>query len=405
MQKDILFLFTNEYPYGSGEGFIENELNQHLKYFKTVKIFPLIKKGTPRVIDERVKVIDLFENVNYDPLKILFTCFVSFFKIFLKEFNSAKSKIVFYKQIPVLKSILLQNFNRAELLKKQLDKEGDLKSVVFYSYWTDEWATVLSILKKENKIHGFISRAHGYDLYAERWPDSLIPFRNLQIENVGKIFTVSKDGLQYLQKNFPDHKNKFYLNHLNIFDNGIGPFEPSQVFTIVSCSNLIPLKRVQLIAKTLCKIGFDLKWVHFGDGIERDKIVDIVRKMSDNIIVELKGFVPNAEIIKFYQTNTVNVFIQLSETEGGVPISLQEAASFGVPLIGTIAGGAEEIVNESTGIPLPIDINESQLSEIIIDFKGSYKNTIEFREGVRSFWKNSFSLDSNYIQLYKNITQ
>lgn len=405
MKKDSLFLFTNEYPYGNGETFIENELAQHSKHFKTIKIFPLIKKEKFRAVDKNILVIDLYENIKFNSFKALTRNFFSFSKLIVKEFCRSKSKFAFLRQLPVLKSVLLQNFERAELLKEFLENEKELKNVVFYSFWTDDWATVLSILKKQNVISDFISRVHGYDLYAERWPDSIIPFRNLQIENVTKIFAVSKDGLAYLQKNFPDYKIKFYINHLSIFDHGIGPFNKTDVFTIVSCSNLIPLKRVHLISELLCKIRFNVKWVHFGEGLEKDRIVNSLKALPKNITAELMGNVINSEIIKYYQSNSVNAFIHLSETEGGVPLVLQEAASFGIPLIGTMAGGATEIINEKTGIPLSVNFNIDDLVEILNDFKESGKNSIEFRKGVRDFWKNSFSLDDNYLKFYNIIIQ
>ncbi len=405
MKKDTLYLFTQQYPCGTGESFIETELDYHLKHFKKVVIFPLIKKGNLRSINENIDVVNLSVNIKIFPIKILIRYFFTFFRLFFKEFYKSKSKIAFLKQISFLKSSLLQNLKRAELLKNYLDKEKDVKTILFYSFWTDEWATVLSILKKQNEITEFISRVHGYDLYAERWPDSIIPFRNLQMESVSKIFTVSKDGLIYLQKNYLGYKNKFHLNHLCISDNGVGPFCCEQVFTIVSCSNLIPLKRVNLIAELLCKTDFPIKWVHFGNGAEKDNILEIVKKMPSKISVELKGHVANADIIKFYQTNSVNVFIHLSQTEGGVTLAIQEAASFGIPLIGTETGGIPEIVNETTGILIPVDFDIIKVSEIINTFPESKYNTLEFRKGVREFWKENFDAEKNYVDFYRKITQ
>lgn len=405
MKKNKLFLFSNQYPYGNGEAFIENELKLHVNHFKEVKIFPLIKNKQNRTVDKNIVVIDLFDNLNFNSFKILFNNFFIFLKIILTEFYNSKSKLIFIKRFPYLKSSLLQNIERAAVLNKYLKNETDLKCIVFYSFWTDDWATVLSILKKKGNIPLFISRVHGYDLYAERWSDSLIPFRNLQIENVSKIFAVSKDGLAYLQENYPRYANKFYLNHLGIFDHGLAPFNLETIFTIVSCSNLNILKRVHMVAELLCKINFKVKWVHFGDGAERERILSIVKKMPNNVTVELRGSVANSEVINYYQSNSVNAFIHLSETEGGVPLALQEAASFGIPLIGTVVGGAAEIINEKTGIQLPVNFDINYLIEIINGFKESSKNTIAFRNEVRDFWKNSFSLNTNYLKFYNNIKQ
>ncbi len=49
-----LFFFTNTYPYGKGETFIENEINILASNFETVHIFPLektsnkVKRETPK---------------------------------------------------------------------------------------------------------------------------------------------------------------------------------------------------------------------------------------------------------------------------------------------------------------------------------------------------------------------
>jgi glycosyltransferase involved in cell wall biosynthesis len=400
-----LYLFTNGYPYGTGEAFIEKELEQHLNYFKTVTLFPLNKEGVLRKVDDRVKVVYLQDNQPFVPSQLIVKHFLHFCRILIREFYFEKFNPGFLKQLPVFKSMLLQNFQRANLLQTYLDTTTDLKSTVLYSFWTDDWASVLSILKEKKRVRSFVSRVHGYDLFKERWPDSIIPFRKLQIKNVSKIFAVSKTGLIYLKRHYPEYENKFYLNHLNAFDNGKAPFSDAAIFTVVSCSSLIPLKRVHLIAEALSLIQFNIRWVHFGDGTEKENIQQIIKKMPHNIIAELKGNVSVAELIHFYKQHTVHVFMHVSETEGGVPLVLQEAASFGIPLIGTLAGGAAEIINEKTGIALPIDINPTQLTITLNNFKNSFKNTLPFRNEVRKFWEQSFNGESNYIQLYNQLIQ
>ena len=46
--KDNLFIFTNEYPYGTGESFIENELKVLAGKFESISLFPLKCDGPPR---------------------------------------------------------------------------------------------------------------------------------------------------------------------------------------------------------------------------------------------------------------------------------------------------------------------------------------------------------------------
>jgi glycosyltransferase involved in cell wall biosynthesis len=404
--KQTIFIFTNEYPYGTRESFIENELKLLAECFQTIYLLPLKATGQARAIPlGNVKVVSLFTDEYVNKWKLLLNNFFSFFQILLYEAFSTRHPLKFLKHFSEFKSILLINIYRASVLKKFIQHTNN-QDALFYSFWTDNWATTLSILKKKNFLN-FVSRVHGYDLYEERWPDSIIPFRSFQIQSVSKIFAVSRDGLLYLQQHYPSYKNKFYLNHLSVFDNGINPFKEAAVFTIVSCSHLIPLKRVHLLAEALCKINFQMKWVHFGDGEEMELVRSIVKRMPAHIIAELKGNTPNEEIIRFYQQQTVNLFIHLSETEGGVPIVLQDAASFGIPLIGTRVGGIVEIVNEQTGILIDKMVNIEKLAELITEeFRFSSRNALDFRASVRNFWQNSFDAKKNveeFVNLLKTI--
>lgn len=48
------------------------------------------------------------------------------------------------------------------------------------------------------------------------------------------------------------------------------------------------------------------------------------------------------------------MFIHLTETEGGVPVCISEATSFGIAVIGTDVCGVPEIVNNQTGFLITV---------------------------------------------------
>lgn len=403
MNRETLFLFTNEYPYGKGESFITNELKFLSGKFKQIYLFPLKNVGKGRPLPAaNIEVVFLFELPIKHKFQHVFGNMFFFLKIIILEFLNSPQKYKWLICFPQLKSSLYQNFYRAEISEKYL-KNINYSSVFYYSFWTDDWVTVLSILKQRKIINRFISRVHGYDLYKERWPNEIIPFRYFQLKNVSKIFAVSKAGLKYLISNYPSFKSKFFLSHLNSFDSGIGPFDPEKKFTIVSCSAIIPLKRVHLVVEILMHIKFDVKWIHFGEGEQFDMIKLKCRKLPDNVMVDLKGFASNDSIINFYKNNSINLFIHLSETEGGVPLALQEACSFGIPLLGTNVGGIPEIVTEETGILIPVDFDIDKVAGIINNFKDNYLNTIAFRNKSRAFWLKNFNDEANYNKLFNEI--
>ncbi len=197
--------------------------------------------------------------------------------------------------------------------------------------------------------------------------------------------------MNYLQKKYPWHANKFLLNHLNVFDNGTNPFIFDNEFTIVSCSNVSALKRVHLILPLLQELSFRVRWIHFGSGVGLERLKREVQALPKNIIVEFRGQVTNEELLRFYQCQKVNLFIHLSETEGGVPLVLQEAASFGIPLLAADTGGVPEIVTKETGVLIPVNFDNMAVANQIADFASPSFNATFFRAGVKAYWNVHFN--------------
>ena len=200
---------------------------------------------------------------------------------------------------------------------------------------------------------------------------------------------------------YPQYHTKIKLSYLGVLDNGINSLDDKgKTFTLVSCSNIIKLKRLHLIIEILRNIHFDIKWVHFGAGDIEEEIKKMAEELPPNVKTVFNGHMKNEEVIEFYKSNPVNLFITTSETEG-LPVSIQEAISFGIPVIATNVGGIAEIVNEQTGFLIDKNFKPTVVAEIIEDFKISNKNSKKFREGVRQFWKGSFDAEKNYQLFYE----
>ncbi len=107
---------------------------------------------------------------------------------------------------------------------------------------------------------------------------------------------------------------------------------------------------------------------------------------SKNIIWELKGATPNHEILEYYKNIHVDLFIQLSRTEGGVPVSMQEAASFGIPLLGTNTGGIPEIIKEN-GWLVDVSASAQEISKIINNIIDQKHLLFELRNNSKNFFK------------------
>ena len=268
---------------------------------------------------------------------------------------------------------------------------------VLYTLWFDEWATNLSILKKRNKIKNYMSLAHGFDIYEERTPDTKkIAFRWFQLKYVNRVYSVSKIGEDYLKNRYPQYADKIKTAYLQTNYKGRNKLSAG-TNTILTCANFHLVKRLNLIPEILKHINIEITWILIGQMNNDDENVrkflnevEVVCKNYPLVQIKIMGELSNEDVFDFYLKNSVNVLLSVSQSEG-LPVSMMEAISFGVPIIGTNVGGCSEIINDSTGILIDKDINPKEVSEIIMRFFSSNKNTEEFRNGVFNFWKENFS--------------
>jgi glycosyltransferase involved in cell wall biosynthesis len=173
----------------------------------------------------------------------------------------------------------------------------------------------------------------------------------------------------------------------------------------VSCSNVIPLKRVDLIVRALSEIkDHKINWVHFGDGPQLTEAQQLAHEiLHKNITFDFKGRVSNKEVLSWYAENNPSLFINVSTTEG-IPVSIMEAMSFGIPVIATDVGGTSEIVNDGNGMLLPKNPEISLISNIILQFYNLNDETkIKLKREVYTSWANNFDAEKNYNDFLKNI--
>lgn len=400
--KKKLCLFTTGYPYGNKvETFIDSETGVMSEVFEKAYIFPsLYNDPYIRPVPANVEIITLDHAWEKHSSRIFSANAFLIARILFSEFLHSPSKKQFLDNARKFKNTLVHKIYLSEQLSAIIKREK-LEDAVFYSYWLNDWTITLGILKRKGIIRSFSSRVHGFDLYEDRWPGGIIPFRWFQFSTVDKIFSVSKKGYNYLldKKIFTE---KMSYSYLGVPDHGLNPFNENEPFKIVSCSNLMPLKRVHLVVEILRNLNIPVKWVHFGDGKLFEEVKALAATLPSTVSVEFKGHVSNSGVLDYYRSHSINLFIIVSEMEG-LPMSLIEACSFGIPLMGTDVDGIPEIVNDTTGILIAKEVDPVKAAALIRDFKENGKNTKVFRAGVREFWKENFHNKSNYKKFYDAI--
>lgn len=278
--------------------------------------------------------------------------------------------------------------------------------ICFYSYWANNSALAIILLK--NQFPSIqICRAHGGDLYEYRQKNNYLPFREILVKNLTRMYPVSIHGEQYLKSFF---KYSFDLaierSYLGTIQPVTTPIGKSVRFTVVSCSSLISLKRIHLIIESIALLTQHISWIHFGDGPLKAALATLAQeKLStkQNIEFTFKGFVSNAELIDFYAHNHVDVFINTSQYEG-IPVSMMEAQSFGIPIIGTDVGAVGEIVTPQTGKLIPEDATPEVIADNIrFILSQSPEQTLLLRLACKAHWEANFKAANNFSTFAKNL--
>jgi glycosyltransferase involved in cell wall biosynthesis len=384
-----LNFFTASYPYNGGEYIIENEIPILSNEFKQIKIFShSTKQNITREIPNNVFDLNL-DDLKRSKLSLKYYFIIIYF--FIVEFLKSNKKVFYIRKYRKWLSLLKQAAHKSQAIEKQ---DLLLSNSVNYSFWLNDWALVLTFLKKRKTIKKFVVRCGGYDIWNERHEGNYLPFRGLIYKYADKIIPNTKKGEDYI-KSLNVYPNKICFQYLATSDYGLGKFNDDKILTIISVSNVISLKRVDLIIEILKDVNQNVRWFHFGDGELMENIKDKAKSIKDKHEVKFFGQVYNSEIIDFYKNNTVNLFVTTSESEG-LPVTVQEAISFGVPILATNVGGMSEIVNDITGLLLDKDFNTKIASDFINNFNESKFNSLSQRKNIREFWKKNFEAKSVY---------
>lgn len=405
---NYLILVDTKFPYRTGEAFLESEIRETANRFDKILIFPVDAvqgdEQTRQIEAENVQAY-LFENkvAKYRKIK---SGIYSLFSIW-KGFGPIKHRFL---------DAMFENTAKAQANKIIHTLEGfpfeKNDNIYLYSYWLYIPARIVLEIAEYFGNKGInttkVSRAHRFDIYEENSHRGYLPQRKKLFDGFDQIFTCSFDGADYLKKKYPENSGKIKVGLLGTYDHGYGAISQSEKFCIVSCSRVTPIKRVELIAEALAQLekrGYAVDWTHIGDGPS----MSILRKYLSDLCstrVNLMGAIPNTEVYQYYRSHQANIFINTSSSEG-LPVSIMEAISFGIPVIATDVGGTREIVVDGkSGKLLSKDFRPSELAECIEEcLKMDQRDYYELRKNTRKFWEDNFKAKTNYTKFVDSLTE
>ena len=243
-------------------------------------------------------------------------------------------------------------------------------------------------------------------------------FDEFQVKNYGfsislqkkvRSFSIKKSDIvvtpsQHL-KNFI--LNLGFKNKIEIINNGVFiPEENTNIFTndqinITIVSRLVSHKNIEKIIKAISDLNSPLINLNIiGDGPELNQLqkISLESNNKDNIIFH--GKLNRDDINHIFLKS--DIYIQASNYEG-LPHSLLEAMSYGIPVLCTPVGECKEILgNEDRGYILDLPVSKNNIKSKISQIIGEKDIANKKGERGKDFINEKYNL-TNSFNLYKNL--
>ncbi len=256
------------------------------------------------------------------------------------------------------------------------------------------WERTYSKAKISESFDEFQVKNYGFSISLQK------KVRSFSIKKSDIVVTPSKHLKNFIL-------NLGFKNKIEIINNGVFiPEENTNIFTndqinITIVSRLVSHKNIKKIIRAISDLNDPLVYLNIiGDGPELNQLQKISLESNNKDNIVFHGKLNRDDINRIFLKS--DIYIQASNYEG-LPHSLLEAMSYGIPVLCTPVGECKEILgNEDRGyiLDLPVSKNniKSKISEII-----SEKN-IANKKGERGkdFINEKYNL-TNSFNLYKNL--
>ena len=402
--RKILILLTSSYPYGEGETFLANEMPHLASAFDEIIVL------TNDTVSEQAH-----------PLPGLVTCMRHPYELGIMEKMRSLLGLLsptVWQEIrwirtryrrPMDGRILatalvswLKARKFARIIRRVAARVPEAE-VHVYSYWASDMAVAAAVARRKAWAHRTYCRAHGWDVYVDR--GGFLPFRHFLATHLDHYLFVSDHGRQYFETLMGRSYPSVGCSRLGTPPVSPVPLARVRPFTLVSCSGLTPVKRVELIAEALSRVTSAVRWIHIGEGPSRGTVEAACAELPAHVDAELHGSLPNPEVLALYATLRPSLFLSVSRSEG-LPVSMMEAMSSGIPVMGTDVGGVREIVShESNGVLLPPDPTPHEVASAIDAFASMPESQhAGYAQRAWATWSTDFNADRNY-ETFLRITQ
>jgi len=408
-----VILIANAFPFGTWEPYLSTEM-PYLSVFDHVSVLSLsVRKdqlASPREISlDNVDVHPI--NFRAKPFYLLYMVHAVTDKNYYEELvQLIKTKRWTWKRFVKMCVFFARAHYEYRNSLKYLRASGvsSDEGIVLYAYRFNYQPYLAMLLRRHYPSAIIIARAHRADLYEDRNAENYLPARQITVQNCECIYAVAEHGRDYIVKTYKVDPLKVKVAHLGTEGHGrVRVNENRKPLELVSCSFVVPVKRLDLLIESLSLVTIPVNWTHLGDGpLLAAMQSEAKRLLPSNVKVSWRGHVDNESIFREYLKLPKHVFVNVSSSEG-LPVSIMEAMSCGLPVIATDVGGTREIVkNDVNGTLLPSNPTPDQIAESISSYSSMKKETyLERSEQAYRTWALGFDASVCYPAFVSDVMQ
>jgi glycosyltransferase involved in cell wall biosynthesis len=403
-QREIVVVYTKQFPFGFKEAYILDEVKALSVHFDDVYFLPYaefeFKPDESRIqLNARFHVLNFGANPASRNLWQKISSIFSIVPILFKESFFSRQKIESLKRIK-------QNFFRLyhySWIAQQL--ESWLKTqkghITHYHYWMHD-GVMIDMMAKNHQPHRHVARSHSIDCYHKDWPlAGYAPYEIQKIKYLDAIYSVSRHGLNHLQRTFPKWSNKFFYQPLGItFEKVPTISHPKPI--ILTLAFMGKVKNMPRMVDLMVELKDHFQWVHIGSGVQEIQNQISASCQENNIHFTSWGYMSKDEIYDFLAKQNIAFFANTSIWEG-VPVSLMEAGIHGIPMIVTDIPGNKEVVNFENGFILPL---KGSLREEALQIIAVFQNKqawLKLAEHAQSHIIAEYSAEKNHQHFFSEV--
>lgn len=344
----ILYI-TTVMPYGLGEPFFISEVKAMINQGHNILIVP--RSPTHKLINDDAK--ELVSISLPKPILSLEILAIAFYEVLI---NPLKFIQIFRMLFSGNFTTLMKNLAVVpkSLWLSRLAKKLDVHHI--HAQWGLTTATMAMIASKLSGIPWSFT-AHRGDIAGNN-------LLEIKMQDASFVRFISKSGLEMARVICNGEiKGQTHIIHMGVQipSNTEQSKSLSDIPVILCPANLIPVKGHRYLLEALSILqnrGLQCALILAGKGELRKEIEEQANTLNISDHVTFLGQIPHNELLDLYRKHKVSIVVLPSYDMGnnvheGIPVSLMEAMSYGIPCISTTTGGIPELLENGAGLLVP----------------------------------------------------